>query len=183
MALIVQLLNFSSVEASAKDLNAEDFNFQDFVNTILLQFRAKAEEKGLALICRIAEDIPAVLHGDHVVLQQIFSNIIENALKYTERGGIVCEATLKEAPQDGVLMLQISIQDSGCSIPPEKQKVIFDSFTQAEEYTTRRYQGAGLGLTVAAKLVELMGGTIWLNSMKGKGTTFFFTVRLHVAGS
>lgn len=182
MALIVQLLNFSSVEASTKDLNAAVFNFQDFVDTILTQFQPKAEAKGLSLVFRIDDDVPAKLHGDHVILQQIVSNIVDNAVKYTDEGGIVCEATIKENPAKGPIMLQVSIKDSGCSIPPEKQEMIFEPFTQAEEYKTRKYQGAGIGLTVAAKLVDLMGGTIWLESRKGKGTTFYFTVQLDVAG-
>ncbi len=183
MVLITQLLNFSSVETSTKDLNPTDFNIQKVFKTIRAQFQPKAEVKGLSLTCMIADDIPAKLHGDHVILQQIVSNILENAVKYTDEGGIVCEVTLEECPVDGPVMLQISIQDSGCAIPPEKQGIIFDSFTQGEEYMTRKYQGAGLGLTVAAKLVDLMGGTIWLDSVKDKGTTFYFTVKLDVAGN
>ncbi len=183
MALITQLLNFSSVEANTKDLNPADFNLQKFFKTILTQFQPKAQEKGLSLTCKIAGDIPVDLHGDHVILQQIISNILENAVKYTDEGGIVCEVILKEHPAEGPVVLQVSVQDSGCSIPPDKQEMIFDSFTQAEEYKTRKYQGAGLGLTVAAKLVDLMGGKIWLESALGKGTTFSFTVKLGVAGS
>lgn len=183
MALITQLLNFSSVEANTRNMNDTDFSLPIFFDTILTQFKPKAAEKGLFLTNKIADDIPSELHGDHVILQQIISNILENAVKYTDKGGIICETILRERPAKGKVVLLVSVQDSGCSIAPDKQEMIFDAFTQAEEYKTRRYQGAGLGLAVAAKLVDLMGGRIWVESRKGTGTTFFFTVRLDVAGA
>ncbi|PLX51364.1 MAG: hypothetical protein C0613_00645 [Desulfobulbaceae bacterium] len=181
MALIAQLLNFSSVAASRRDLQSTDFNFAEVVCPILKHFQAQARAKGLSLTSDMADDLPAMLHGDHVVLQQIISNILENAVKYTERGGISFKARQRPGRQPGQVELEVAIKDSGCAIAPDKQKVIFDAFTQAEEYMTRKYQGAGLGLTVAARLVELLGGKIWLESAPGTGSTFFFTVQFYLA--
>ncbi|MEN8258906.1 MAG: ATP-binding protein [Thermodesulfobacteriota bacterium] len=177
MALISQLLNFANLETCEKDLHPDDFNIQDFFTSILAQFRPKAEEKGLQMTCEIADDIPAELHGDHVVIQQIISNILENAIKYSEHGFVAVRSSLKGSTDDG-LILEVAIADSGCGISQANQTMIFEAFTQVEEYSTRKYQGVGIGLTIAARLVKLMSGEIWLESTESKGSTFYFTVRL-----
>ncbi len=180
MALISQLLNFANLETSAKDLHPVDFNLQDFFTSILTQFQPKAEEKDLQITCDIGDDIPARLYGDHVVIQQVVSNILENAIKYSDHGVVALHCHLKESTNDDVL-LEMAIADSGCGIPREKKAMIFEAFTQVEEYSTRKHQGAGIGLTIAARLVKLMSGEIWLESTENKGSTFYFTVRLRRA--
>ena len=145
-------------------------------------FADQAHLKGLEFICDIPADVPALLRGDPVRLRQVLANLVGNAVKFTERGDVVLR--LEKTGEDaGAVELRFEVRDTGIGIPPGMQDGIFDSFTQADGSTTRRFGGTGLGLTISRQLVELMGGTIGVESRPGEGSTFSFTLRLEkVAG-
>jgi CheY-like chemotaxis protein len=137
----------------------------------------RASEKGLELACRIPPEVPDAVLGDPGRLRQIVVNLVGNAIKFTERGEVVVSvATESETAEE--LDLHFAIADTGIGIPTEKQKRIFEAFSQVDATTTRRFGGTGLGLTISAQLVEMMGGRIWVESEVGRGSTFHFTVRL-----
>ena len=136
----------------------------------------RAHEKGIELACSVAPDVPTDLIGDPNRLRQIILNLVGNAIKFTPAGHVVLRA---EKDPDGKApgMLRFMISDTGIGIPEDKLKLVFESFTQADSSTTRRYGGTGLGLSLSKRLVHLMGGTIWAESTPGKGSTFYFTAQ------
>jgi CheY-like chemotaxis protein/HPt (histidine-containing phosphotransfer) domain-containing protein len=139
----------------------------------------RAQEKGLALVCEIAPDVPTDLIGDPTRLRQVLMNLLGNAIKFTESGEVALRVTPDGAPPvPGALRFTIS--DTGIGIPDEKLGAVFERFTQADSSTTRRYGGSGLGLTISKRLVELMGGRIWVESGVGKGSAFSFVVPLEI---
>ena len=129
-------------------------------------------------MCNVEPDVPALVHGDPGRLRQILINLIGNAIKFTERGEV---AVAIERSSDGRDALHFSVRDSGIGIPAEKQSVIFEAFTQVDGSFTRRFGGTGLGLTIASRLVQMMGGRIWVQSKEGQGSTFHFTARMEPA--
>jgi CheY-like chemotaxis protein len=141
----------------------------------------KAASKGIKIDCAIAVDVPAILVGDPHRLQQVLINLTGNAVKFTDRGGIGIRIRGKnilkrtDSESDAGVKFQFSISDTGIGIPADKLDLIFDKFTQADSSTTRQYGGTGLGLAISKRLVELMGGRIWVESEPGRGSTFFFT--------
>jgi K+-sensing histidine kinase KdpD len=140
----------------------------------------RAQEKGLALVCEIAPDVPRHLIGDPTRLRQVLLNLLGNALKFTESGEVALRVTSDREPSNpGVLRFTIS--DTGIGIPDEKLGAVFERFTQADSSTTRRYGGTGLGLTISKRLVELMGGRISVESGLGKGSVFSFAVPLGIS--
>jgi CheY-like chemotaxis protein len=139
----------------------------------------RAHQKGLELACHVTPDLPPALVGDPLRLRQIVVNLVGNAIKFTEQGEVVLRVQV-ETRHNGDIQLRFSVADTGIGIPPEKQAVIFEAFSQADSSTTRRYGGTGLGLTISAQLVELMGGSIWVESQPGRGSTFHFTARFEV---
>ncbi|MGH9389855.1 MAG: response regulator, partial [Vicinamibacteria bacterium] len=141
-----------------------------------------AHEKGLELTGRIPPSLPDAVAGDPQRLRQILVNLLGNAIKFTEAGEVAVELSLASESEDG-FEVRVLVQDTGIGIPPEKQKMIFDSFSQVDASTTRKYGGTGLGLSVSAMLVELMGGRIWVESEMGKGSAFSFTVKLGRRGA
>ena len=184
LAVINDILDFSKIEARKLELCPEEFNLPECVVAAVRTLAVRAQQKRLELICRIAPDIPAFLVSDEGRLRQVLINLVGNALKFTEKGEVVVEVTRveesTESTEDGVL-LHFSVSDSGIGISPEKLEAIFDAFTQVDGSTTRKYGGTGLGLTISAQLVEMMGGKIWVESELGLGSTFHFTVRFGVA--
>ncbi|UCG51361.1 MAG: response regulator [Candidatus Latescibacterota bacterium] len=185
MTLINDLLDIEKIEAGKMDLFLSEFNFRECIQLPLNLLVLGAREKGLNHICHIDPNIPDVLTGDEKRVGQILNNLIGNAVKFTSDGEIgfrvMCEAH-EGAPRQGdsSVLLRFSIHDTGIGIPREKQQVIFESFTQADGSTTRKYGGTGLGLSIAKKLVELMGGRIWVESEEGKGSTFHFTAKFGI---
>ncbi|MHB1699052.1 MAG: PAS domain-containing hybrid sensor histidine kinase/response regulator [Acidobacteriaceae bacterium] len=178
--VINDILDFSKIEAGRVDLEAAEFNLRDCVDSTLKTLALRAGESGLELLCDIAHDVPEVVRGDSTRLRQILYNLLGNAIKFTAEGEVALKLDVEEAV--GLeRVLRFSVSDTGIGIPPEKQKVIFDPFTQADASTTREYGGTGLGLTITSRLIRMMGGEIRVESEPGKGSTFHFTIRVAMA--
>jgi PAS domain S-box-containing protein len=178
--IINDVLDFSKIEAGKLDLESIEFDLQDSLDPTLKTLALRAHEKGLELNYRVEAEVPEVLVGDPGRLRQIVVNLAGNAIKFTEQGEVTVRVE-KEWEEEGSISLHFSVQDTGIGIPLEKQSAVFEAFTQADGSTARRYGGTGLGLTISRRLVNLMGGRIWLESVTGQGSTFHFTVRLAVA--
>ena len=179
LAVVNDILDFSKIEAGKITLEAIDFNLRACVDDALAMFAPQAIEKGLALVCEIAPILPEVLRGDAGRLRQIILNLVSNAIKFTDTGEVALAVEL-ESKQQNELTLRFTVSDTGIGIPAQQQESIFSPFTQADSSTTRKYGGTGLGLTISARLASMMGGRIWLESEIGRGSRFFFLVRLEV---
>ncbi len=179
LRLLNDILDFSKIEAGKLDLENADFNLRDCVGHTAQTLGVRAGTQGIELLCRVAPDCPNLLVGDSVRLGQIILNLVGNAIKFTEKGEIELNVE-NESIADGTVCLHFSVRDTGIGIPPEKLDHIFDSFTQADASTTRRFGGTGLGLAISSQLVEMMDGRIWAESEVGRGTTFHFTLTLDV---
>ncbi|MGA7917598.1 MAG: response regulator, partial [Candidatus Acidiferrales bacterium] len=176
LTVINDILDFSKIEAGKIDLEAVDFNLRDCLEGALKTLALRGDEKGLELLCEIAPEVPELVRGDTIRLRQILVNLVGNAIKFTNEGEVAVRVGV-EAEDGEHRLLQFTVSDTGIGIPAEKQKLIFDPFSQADISTTRKYGGTGLGLTISTRLVAMMGGKIWLESQVGKGTQFHFTVR------
>jgi signal transduction histidine kinase/DNA-binding response OmpR family regulator len=177
MSIINDILDFSKIEAKKLDLDSINFNLRDSIGDILQTLTTRASEKGLELAFHVAPDVPDFVVGDPGRLRQILINLVGNSIKFTDHGEVVVSVKSGEQNEDGA-SIHFTVTDTGIGISPEKQQKIFESFTQADTSTTRRYGGTGLGLTISARLSELMGGHIWVESELGKGSAFHFIVRL-----
>ena len=177
--LINDILDLSKVEASQLDLERTGFSLSDHLEKVFEMVEPRAQEKGLSLTCEIAPSVSNELVGDPMRLRQVLMNLLGNAIKFTETGSV----TLKvERQADGAIpaALQFTVTDTGIGIPAQKLPLIFERFTQADSSTTRRFGGSGLGLTISKRLVELMGGRIWVTSEEGQGSTFAFSVPFEI---
>jgi two-component system sensor histidine kinase/response regulator len=174
LCVINDILDFSKVEAGKMVLEKTDFVLRDVLGDTLKALAMRADKKNLELLVRVAANVPAVVVGDPTRLRQLITNLVGNAVKFTERGNIVVEAISEGVFTDAV-RLHFRVSDTGIGISPEKLDVIFDSFAQADGSTTRRFGGTGLGLAISRQLVDLMGGRMWVESELGKGSTFHFT--------
>jgi signal transduction histidine kinase/CheY-like chemotaxis protein len=180
LTVINDILDFSKMEAGKIDLDATDFNLRDSLEATLKTLALRAHEKGLELLCEVAPEVPEAVRGDANRLRQIVVNLIGNAIKFTSEGEVALH--VKALDMDGERrLLQFTVSDTGIGIPAEKQKLIFEAFTQADTSTTRKYGGTGLGLTISSRLVQMMGGKIWVESESAPGTRFHFTAMLGVA--
>jgi two-component system sensor histidine kinase/response regulator len=175
LAVINDILDFSKIEAGRLDVETTDFRLDDVIASVTTVTGQKATDKGLELLAHVAPGIPQFLLGDPLRLGQILTNLVNNAVKFTERGEIVVSISLLEHT-GGKCQLKFSVRDTGIGMTAEQSARLFQPFTQADMSTTRKYGGTGLGLTVCRRLVELMGGQIWLDSEPGVGTTFTFTI-------
>ncbi len=175
--LINDILDFSKAEAKKLELDRVDFVLRDMLEDTLRALAIRAQQKGLELACHVAAEVPDVLAGDAERLRRIVVNLVGNAIKFTESGEVVLNASVESRTNENVV-LHFSVTDTGIGIPREKQKAIFEAFAQGDASTTRKYGGTGLGLSISSQLSELMGGRIWLESEPGRGSTFHFTVRL-----
>jgi signal transduction histidine kinase/CheY-like chemotaxis protein len=180
LALLNDILDFSKIESRKLELESVPFSFRDAVGDALRPFAVKADQKGLELIVDVHAEVPNVLTGDPGRLRQVLTNLVGNALKFTERGHVLVEVAEDER-RDGSSVLHFRVSDTGIGIPRDKHETIFEAFRQADGSTTRRFGGTGLGLTISANLVALMGGRIWLESEPGVGSTFHFTATLETA--
>jgi signal transduction histidine kinase/CheY-like chemotaxis protein len=177
--VINDILDFSKIEAGKLAFDSSDFSPHDVVGDSMQALSLRAYEKGLELACHLEPDVPEFLVGDSGRLRQALVNLVGNAIKFTEKGEVVVRVTRDKEPSEGTkaVSLRFSVRDTGIGIPPEKQEMIFKPFEQADGTTTRRYGGTGLGLTISKRIIEAMGGKIWLESEVGKGSTFHFSLR------
>ena len=185
LSIINAILDFSKIEAGKLELDEIDFNLPDFMQDIMEMLAERAQGKGLELACCIHDDVPVVMHGDAPRLRQILVNLVNNAIKFTEQGEVVVE--IKCAGKQGgspagaggeAAWLHIAVRDTGIGISAEGKQRLFQPFSQADGSTTRKFGGTGLGLAISKRLVEIMGGEIGADSELGKGSTFWFTVRM-----
>jgi len=174
MAVINDVLDFSKIEARKLELEQIEFSLKDCVGEALKTIASRAHQKGLELSSDIHPGLPEVIVGDPGRLRQILLNLVGNAIKFTDFGDVVVYVEA-DARTDKSVELHFRVVDSGIGIPPDKQKVIFEAFRQADSSSTRKYGGTGLGLSICSQLVGLMGGRIWVESEPGQGSTFHFT--------
>jgi PAS domain S-box-containing protein len=176
LSILNDILDFSKIEAGKLDLDIHSFALRDSLADVLRTLSIRAHQKGLELTYRIAPDVPEALLGDPLRLRQIILNLVGNAIKFTERGEVVLRVEAVSTSREEV-GLHFAVSDTGIGLPPDKQQVIFEAFTQADSSTTRRYGGTGLGLAISSRLVSLMGGQLAVESEVGRGSTFHFTAR------
>ena len=174
LSIINDILDFSKIEARKLHLESIEFDLRKTLDQTLKSLAVRAHQKGIELINQLDADVPDLIIGDPVRLTQIIVNLIGNAIKFTERGEIVVHAK-KEVEEGGEIKLRFTVTDSGIGIPEDRQKAIFEAFTQADGSSTRKYGGTGLGLSISSQLVAMMGGQIWVKSKPGHGSTFGFT--------
>ncbi len=177
LKLLNDILDFSKIEAGKLELEPSQFQLRTLLTETLKILAFYAEEKGVTITCLVRPEVPGELVGDEARLRQILTNLVGNAIKFTQDGEVHVEAWA-ETQRDNHVMVHLSVRDTGIGIPPDKLSLIFDAFTQADTSTTRRFGGTGLGLSITKRLVEMMGGLIWVESVPGRGSTFHFTVRL-----
>jgi len=179
LLLINDILDFSKIEAGRLDLDDSPFDLRESLGDTMKSLAIRAHRKGLELLCHVAPDVPSAVSGDSTRLRQVVVNIVDNAIKFTERGEVILDVR-RESASDREVVLHFAVRDTGIGIAPEKHKQIFGAFEQADTTTTRRFGGTGLGLAIAARLVELLGGKITVESAPGKGSTFHFNIRLRL---
>jgi CheY-like chemotaxis protein/HPt (histidine-containing phosphotransfer) domain-containing protein len=204
LRLLNDILDFSKIEAGKLELEAIEFSLRDAIGDTVHALGLRAAEKGLELACHIPPEVPNELIGDPGRLRQIIVNLVGNAIKFTERGEVVIEvqrrttdntdstdkekseqagpgSSLSVSSVSSVVQLLFSVRDTGIGIPPDKQHLVFQAFSQVDTSTTRRFGGTGLGLAITKQLVALMGGRTWLESTPGQGSTFHFLARFGVS--
>ena len=181
LAILNDILDFSKIESRKLELESVPFAPREILADLLKPFAVRADQKGLELIVDVEDRVPDTLIGDPGRLQQVLGNLVGNAVKFTARGHVLVEVR-EHARVNGCTMLHLLVTDTGVGVPEEKHGTIFDAFSQADGSTTRQFGGTGLGLTISATLVQMMGGRIWLESDGGAGATFHVTLPLEIAG-
>ena len=180
LALLNDILDFSKIEAGKLDLEAVPFGLRETLESSMKTLALRAHQKRLELVCHISPEVPDGVVGDPGRIRQIVINLVGNAIKFTERGEVALHLDVTEA-DDTSVQLHFIVSDTGIGIPPDKQRLIFEAFTQADGSTSRRHGGTGLGLAICSQLVQMMGGRIWVESDVGKGSTFQFTTKLDMS--
>ncbi|MBI5185731.1 MAG: response regulator [Nitrospinae bacterium] len=187
LGIINDILDFSKIEAGKLDIENVDFNLEDVLNNLSTMASLKAEEKGIEIYFAASSDVPLCLVGDPLRLGQVLINLVNNAIKFTESGEIIVKIDpVSESPevkQQGHAMLRFSVKDTGIGLTQEQMGKLFQSFSQADRSTTRKYGGTGLGLAICKRLVEMMGGDIRVESEPGKGSSFIFTAKFGLQAS
>jgi two-component system sensor histidine kinase/response regulator len=176
LGVINDILDFSKIESGGMELEEEDFDLQSSIEHILDIFGARAAKLGIELLNQVDRDVPVFIRGDDLRLRQVLTNLVGNAMKFTEQGEIFIGVKLSDTAPDGTLTLSFEVRDTGIGIPAEKQERLFKPFSQVDSSTTRKYGGTGLGLAISEQLVRLMSGSIKVESEPGKGSTFSFTI-------
>ena len=182
LGVINDILDFSKIEAGRLDIEAVDFRLDDVIASVTSITAQKAQDKGLEFLVDVADSVPQTLVGDPLRLGQVIANLINNAIKFTEQGEVYLTVELLEQVGERA-RLGFSVMDTGIGMTPEQAARLFQPFSQADASTTRKHGGTGLGLTICRRLVELMGGEIWLESEPGAGSTFLFTVSVGVSSA
>ncbi|WP_292469413.1 ATP-binding protein [Methanolobus sp.] len=173
--LINDILDFSKIEAGKLEIKMLDFNLHNVLDNFTTTLSIRAHDKGLNLICTVQPDVPDYIVGDPRRLQQVLTNLVGNAIKFTHQGEVAVNVTI-ESETDASVVLRFSVQDTGIGIPEDKIDHLFDKFYQVDSSTTRQYGGTGLGLAISKQLVEIMGGEIGVKSEEDKGSEFWFTL-------
>ena len=179
MQVINDVLDFSKIEAGKLELDPVHFKLRDTLNLTLKPLSVRAEQKGLELACHVHTNVPEDVVGDPLRLRQVVLNLVGNALKFTEKGEVIVEVGVASRT-DEAIFLHFSVRDTGVGIPAEKLGSIFEPFTQADGSMSRKFGGTGLGLTISARLTEMMGGRVWVQSEPDKGSTFHFTCEVRL---
>ena len=179
--LLNDILDLSKIESGHIELEEIDFDLRELLDNVCELFAIRAHEKKLELVCRAMPDVPTNVRGDPNRLRQILTNLVGNAIKFTESGEVVLRVE-REAGSSQPALLRFAVKDTGIGIPAEKLALVFETFTQVDASTTRQYGGSGLGLAIAKYLAELMGGHIWAESKPAAGSTFYFTVPFKTGG-
>jgi signal transduction histidine kinase/ActR/RegA family two-component response regulator len=179
LRVINDILDVSKIEAGRMSLEPIPFELREQLDRCMQTLAYRADEKGIGLRCDVTPDVPNHVTGDWLRLQQVLINLVGNALKFTEHGRVVVTIDTESRTGDAAV-LHIAVADTGIGVPRERQAAIFDAFTQADGSTARSYGGTGLGLTISRRLVDMMGGRLWLSSEPGRGSTFHFTVKVGV---
>jgi signal transduction histidine kinase/DNA-binding response OmpR family regulator len=176
LTLINDILDLSKIEAGKLTLEAAPFDLPESLGDMVKSLGVRAGKRGLELVCHVSPGVPQAVVGDQHRLRQIIVNLVGNAIKFTESGEVVVDVRTESEDAESVV-LHFVVSDTGMGIPKEKQKAIFEMFEQVDSATTRRHGGTGLGLAICSRLVDLMGGRIWVESELGRGSTFHFTAR------
>ncbi len=182
LSVINDILDFSKIEAGKLDLEQLVFDPREMLGDTMRSLAVRAHTLGLELACQIHPEVPGLLLGDRTRLRQIIVNLVGNAIKFTEQGEVVLEVAQESVSDDGVV-LQFTVSDTGIGIPEDKRAAIFGMFEQADPTTTRRFGGTGLGLAICARLTDLMGGHIWVESEVGQGSRFHFTAQFQTVSN
>jgi signal transduction histidine kinase len=182
LTVINDILDFSKIEAGKLELDPIPFRLRDTIARLMQPLAFRASEKGLELLYDIQPEVPDNIVSDPTRLSQVVINLVGNAIKFTSVGEVEVRVAL-EAVENGRARLHFSVRDTGVGIPLDKQQTIFEAFSQAYSDTTRKFGGTGLGLTISTRIVEMMGGRIWVESEPGVGSCFHFTLEAAIAGN
>ncbi len=174
--ILNDILDFSKIEAGRISLEAIDFDLERETEEVVSLLARRAQDKGLEMISFVDPSVPAVMNGDPFRYRQILTNLLGNAIKFTEMGNVTVQTGVVETSDESVL-LRTEVSDTGIGISPEQSSRLFESFSQADPSTSRRFGGTGLGLAISAQLARLMGGEMGVESRLGEGSTFWFTAR------
>jgi signal transduction histidine kinase/CheY-like chemotaxis protein/HPt (histidine-containing phosphotransfer) domain-containing protein len=179
LTIINSILDFSKIEAGRMELENQPFYLRDCLESALDIVATDAADKGLELAYLVDDKVPGAIDSDVTRLRQILVNLLSNAVKFTKKGEVVMSVSAQLTPSEpqGLYELHFSVRDTGIGIPPERMNSLFQSFSQVDASTTRRYGGTGLGLAISKRLSEIMGGTMWVESQHGRGSTFHFTIQ------
>jgi len=180
LTIINDILDFSKIEAGKLLVEEISFDLYRLIAEVLKPLALRAHEKGIELLSEVLHDVPRYVKGDPSRIRQVLVNLVGNAIKFTNNGEIALRTELLQL-QDRHAIIHFAVRDTGIGIAPDKQDLIFDAFSQEDTSTTRKYGGTGLGLSICRRLVELMGGRIWLHSQMGEGSTFHFSVQLELS--
>ena len=178
--VINDILDFSKIESGKLELERIEFNLCNFIRETIKPLALRAHQKGLELACDVCPEGESELIGDPGRIRQVLINLVGNAIKFTEQGEVLVEIKSSSLTDESI-ELQFTVSDTGIGIPAEKHQLLFHAFSQADSSTTRKYGGTGLGLAISARLVNMMGGKIWVESTEGKGSKFHFTVKISQA--
>jgi len=182
LTIINDILDFSKIESGKLELEHTEFSLRECVEGSLDLLAPRVAEKGLDLLYEIADGVPGTVRGDSTRLRQVLVNLLSNAIKFTKTGEVVLSLHAGDATADKI-ELHFAVRDTGIGIPPEAQARLFQSFSQLDASTTRQYGGTGLGLAISKRLVEMMAGSLWVESVPGQGSTFHFTITVNAVAS